>query len=465
MRAYLFTSILLCAFILSGCTGSGITPLVLSDIHGPKIVSEQASVQYSVDASGDRDLEFEWTIKPGTVGFLTDKTTKIPTLHTYEINGNIDAVLTLVVDTVKYGPVVKSIDIRVVDSNQPPTAQATADHERIGDGQYVQFTDESTDPDSDIYNYEWDFSYEVTTGFQPESLEQNPNWQFMNAGLYDVQLRVTDYAGHTDMLDEPITIEVVINTAPVAEGINRDLTTIRTGATFMTLFTPNWSDQLPYDDVPSFLWEASAGDYAQFDTYKASLLWYPPDYPCIVAISFRVTDLFGLYDDASTLMWVTTMPVLDNPNANANFIISRQLDTAFSGTIDPKIFQYPYVQPNGQVVLMAFWASWSSGSVADMPALTNIYNQHIDDEFLLACVNQGESKLDVIDFVNLHSYEADYWFLDPDASYFEESNDWAGDASSIPIYLLFDRDGRCRWSHAGALGSTAAHEAAIDELL
>ena len=456
--------LLLLAF---GCSGTSITPLELSDIQGPVHISERTSTQYSVQVSGDQNLTFQWILEPDTVGFLTGGTTTTVTLNTYELTDDIVAELTIVVNTTKLGPVVKSTDIMVIDANEPPVAQAVCDKPKIGAGQYVQFTDESTDPDSyyDIYIWEWDFSYDPDVGFDGESLEANPSYQFMAAGMYDVQLRITDSSGHMDMLDEPITIEVVTNLAPQITEVNHDRTTSQAGngseaVNLEVLF----DDEFPADDSWEFYWDAPDGVFD--DPTSQTPVWYPPDDAMDCDITVRVTDWFGLYDESSIHQWVTTLPVLENDNATDNRIMYKNMYSAFSGTINPSTFPWPNTKPYGNVIFMGFWATWSSASISDMTAFNTVYGMFSDEDYVHLYVNQGEEASDVIYFVNTHSYDASYWLLDVHATYFELNKVWANNMDeTLPMYLLFDRDGRCRCAYVGAIGTTSQLESMIVELL
>jgi PKD repeat protein len=462
----LLTLIFIC--VITGCNGSSITPLELSGIKGPATVNEQGQAQYSVEASGDYDLTFQWTLDPPAVGFLKGDTTKKVTLYTYELDETAKAKLTLVVETAKLGPVKQSKEIEVVNSNQPPEAKAHSDKTIIGDGQYVQFYDDSTDDNgvADIYNREWDFSYDQPLGFKSESNEREPNHQFMDAGTFQVQLRVTDYAGHMDMLDEPLTIDVIANTPPEITAINHPRTTSQAGnsAEAVSLGVV-FSDMLPDDDTHEFLWTATDGTFD--DPASRTPIWSPPANAADCEITVRVTDSFGLFGEGAINQWATDMPVLHNPNAADDLIVPQVLDSVFTAPINTGSFRFPNIEPDGNVVFVAFWASYASQSVADMPTLLDIYNMFRDRDYVHICINVGETAADVQYFVNSNSYDASYWLLDHDSTYFGLMNNWAGDVGTISMYLLFDRDGRCRWAYAGALTPTITNsiEQAIEELL
>jgi len=72
----------------------------------------------------------------------------------------------------------------------------------------VGFSDDSSDAQGkdDIADYEWDFSYVESEGFHIDSIDENPTWQFPGPGLYEIQHRVRDQSGETDMLNEPLEI-------------------------------------------------------------------------------------------------------------------------------------------------------------------------------------------------------------------------------------------------------------------
>jgi len=83
---------------------------------------------------------------------------------------------------------------------------------------YVQTSngiiERSYDPDGYIKKWEWDFSYEPSTGFVTESVIIQPCVDFAEEGFYNVQLRVTDNSGNRDILDTPLLINVGMGLVP-----------------------------------------------------------------------------------------------------------------------------------------------------------------------------------------------------------------------------------------------------------
>lgn len=100
--------------------------------------------------------------------------------------------------------------ITVIYVNKAPKANCTFSPPSPKAGQPVQFTDLSTDPDgpSDIVKWEWDFSFDSSTGFNVESTEKNPVHIYDTPGNYPVMLRVYDTANNVGQLNWPITVPV-----------------------------------------------------------------------------------------------------------------------------------------------------------------------------------------------------------------------------------------------------------------
>ncbi|MCK4719245.1 hypothetical protein KAU08_01225, partial [bacterium] len=92
-----------------------------------------------------------------------------------------------------------------------PVAAAHVDDYEISAGDFLQFFDDSTDPNGqeDIVLWEWDFSFDPDDGFNVESTEIEPLVEFSQVGIFDVQFRVTDSTDLSDMLDEPLLITVI----------------------------------------------------------------------------------------------------------------------------------------------------------------------------------------------------------------------------------------------------------------
>jgi thiol-disulfide isomerase/thioredoxin len=54
----------------------------------------------------------------------------------------------------------------------------------------------------------------------------------------------------------------------------------------------------------------------------------------------------------------------------------------------------------GQVVLINLWATWCPPCKEEMPTLQAFYEQHKERGFVIVAINDGESREDVLRFVN-----------------------------------------------------------------
>ncbi len=99
--------------------------------------------------------------------------------------------------------------------NPPPVAGFTWDPEFPDEGEDVDFTDLSYDPDGRIVNWSWDF------GGLGSSYQQNPTFVFGHGGTYPVTLNVTDDEGATDEITRNITIANVSPTVTMWSNVSQ----------------------------------------------------------------------------------------------------------------------------------------------------------------------------------------------------------------------------------------------------
>ncbi|MCK4720630.1 hypothetical protein KAU08_08220, partial [bacterium] len=152
----------------------------------------------STDPNGNDDIiqwEWDFSYNPND-GFQFEDGVKDP-IRVYSGEGNY-MVLLRVTDK---GGLSDMLDdpmeitvVAVVPGPQPPVAAAHAEVEEIMFGDYLQFYDDSTDPNGteDIIKWEWDLSFDPDAGFQADITQREPYEQFIEPGVFDVQLRVTD---------------------------------------------------------------------------------------------------------------------------------------------------------------------------------------------------------------------------------------------------------------------------------
>ena len=451
--------------VAGGCSG-GIVLLNVSDISGPGSLDEKQVADYSLTVENGHEIRYAWSVEPVTAGTLVNADRAKVTFRANECVVNTQAKIRVSITGWKAEPEVVEMEIAIMDTNQAPHAAASCDVDRIGHGNQVQFYDESVDPegDSDIVKWEWDLNYDGNEGFVPESELKEPRHQFDNPGTFRVQLRVTDKSGITDMLDEPLSIEVVENYAPQITEITHSRTTSEAGNDDEAVqLAVVFDDMTPPGGPHDIVWKCG---YGHFDDYTSpNPTWFPPDSPVKCDITVEVTDEFGLSDSASVHQWVTSFATINNSAAPGNTIISRELDTAFTGTVNPSDYVFPNDGGDGTIIFTSYWASWSSTCLDGIPFLLEINGQYKDEDYVQFMINEGDSKQDIISFVNLNGYTADIWALDTDASYFNISKGWNGNSSTLPQHMLFDRDGRCRWASVGILTMPFDMQLAVEELL
>ena len=457
--------LLMLQFATASCNG-GTVLLNVTEITGPGSINEDQAAEYSVSVLNGKSVEYAWVIDPPSAGDFINGNSATASLHACECKVNSDVVITVKITAWKAEPTVVSRDVRIMDTNQAPVAAAHADLYRIGDGQQIRFFDDSTDPegDSDIVKWEWDFDYSSDDGFSVDSELREPTNQFVLPGDYQVQLKVTDTSNISDILDIALEVEVVGNIAPVITQVNHNRTTSEAGnAAEGVQLEVVYEDYTPPGGPHDIVWSC---DYGYFDDYTSPTpVWYPPDTAVDCDVTVTVTDEFGLFDSGSIHQWVTNLPAIVNSLAPGNLIISQNLETAFNGTVNPADWVFPNDLDNGNVVFMHFWASWSGLSYSSMPILQGVYNTYKYDDYYHLTINVSDEAGYVADFIDLNGYESTYWPLDYDASYFNVTRGWNGGANEIAQYILFDRDGRCRWAYVGQLTDTSGLETAIDELL
>lgn len=100
----------------------------------------------------------------------------------------------------------------------------------------------------------------------------------------------------------------------------------------------------------------------------------------------------------------------------------------------------------GQVVLINLWATWCIPCTKEMPALQSFYNKYKDSGFIVIAINDGESKPDVLQFVNDYDLTFPIW-LDPTYIATEQ----AFKTMNLPSSFVIDRDGTVQLMWVGGI--------------
>lgn len=158
----------------------------------PEFPEVNQEVQFT-DRSSDPDgsvTAWKWEFDDGTTS--TERHPK----HKFGAKRKYNVKLT-VTDN---GGATNSITKVVPVGFKPPVAKFTYSPERPKEGQPIQFTDQSTDPDGTVVAWSWDF------GDGNGSSTRNPKYVYAKAGSYKVRLTVTDNDGFTNTYTATVTV-------------------------------------------------------------------------------------------------------------------------------------------------------------------------------------------------------------------------------------------------------------------
>jgi gliding motility-associated-like protein len=131
------------------------------------------------------------------------------------------------------------------DFYEKPQASFTVNPQEVCQGNDNVFSDASTDPATNITNWNWNFDDGST------STQQNPTKRFVNPGVYDVTLVVTNSVG---CVSDPYILPVTVHLQPVIDAgqsyvlplgtiVQLSATANSPGLTF------NWSPPTGLDDA------------------------------------------------------------------------------------------------------------------------------------------------------------------------------------------------------------------------
>ncbi len=126
MRDILFISAIALSLIMPGCGGGGPTDpgngngngdgnLVVGQIQGPETVAENTSAQYSVSASGDTGITYQWSVDPTSAGNFTIPTSAATTFNAAEVSSDTNATIQVVVNSDHGGPLTRTKRITITD--------------------------------------------------------------------------------------------------------------------------------------------------------------------------------------------------------------------------------------------------------------------------------------------------------------------------------------------------------------
>ena len=111
-----FRAIIVAALLLSilapGCSGDG-NRLIVGDIEGPDSVDENSSVQYSVSASGDTGITFQWTVDPPSAGTFKNPDSATTTFNSSMVSTDSQVRIIVTICSDNCDPLVKKLAIEL----------------------------------------------------------------------------------------------------------------------------------------------------------------------------------------------------------------------------------------------------------------------------------------------------------------------------------------------------------------
>ena len=248
------------------------------------------TVMFDGSNSSDPDgtiVSYYWEFDDGNTSTAESPTNVYSTAGIYTVNLTVtdnDG------DTDKDTAIVTVTDLQ----NQPPVSDAGLDHTATV-GETVMFDgSNSSDPDGTIVSYYWEFDDGNT------STAESPTNVYSTAGIYTVNLTVTDNDGDTDKDTAIVTVTDLQNQPPVSDaGLDHTATV---GETVM-FDGSNSSD--PDGTIVSYYWE--------FDDGNTSTAESPTNVYStagIYTVNLTVTDNDGDTDKDTAQITVTEAPTL-----------------------------------------------------------------------------------------------------------------------------------------------------------
>jgi len=356
MSRYLAYLIIVVLLVVYGCKRAD--SIFVHEIEGPAVLQESIGETFSVSVSGGSEYTFQWAVSPREAGRFEDNGSTEVVFAPAAVLTDLSAEISVVVNTVSSGPVLKSKKILIIDNdgrlNHYPYAAGFAETGRVNAGGEVGFHDVSFDPDPGdvIIKWEWDFAFDGSIGFNPESTERNPTHKFESPGVYYVQLRVTDTGGLTDVLDTPLPITVVSDAFPPVAVAGVDNQAQYTGQVFT--FSGARSFDPDGGEITVFAWDW--GNDGTFDSYgpSAEFSW---DGAGIYEIQLQVTDdesqtavleepVKIVVIDTSEHGWevVVDDPVMSTFNSPTGLAVNDSDQVFLTGYFDMTDYDDPYAQ-------------------------------------------------------------------------------------------------------------------------
>ncbi len=241
-----------------------------------EIVCAQKPIQFtnrSMPAFGDQIISYSWELASGIID-----TTEDPN-YTYQLAGIYTVSLTITTQNGCVRKLTKNIEIF-------PALIANFSASDLCEDDQVRFMDETTS--FSVINWQWDMGDNL--GFPQQ---QNPNYLYTTAGLYNVQLTVTNAIGCVD----DTTIEIEVFEPPIVNFTTPDICE-NISYQFSDSIVPN-----PSDPVAIWQWQFGDGNIRNGPTPENTY-----DTSGIYTVSLAITTESGCNGQVSKQVFVSSPP-------------------------------------------------------------------------------------------------------------------------------------------------------------
>jgi len=271
----------------------------------------------SYDPDGE-NLTFKWDFDgDGAFGDAYDSGTDVNPTYVFHAGGAFEVNLKAIDDDLLEDTLDQTITVNVY--NQPPTAVAemSGSEPYYANAWYTFDATASFDVDGEVSVYQWDFDWDGDT-FTVDDEGDIVQHAFAE-DTFDIMLRVYDDDGGVDILDEPIhrTFEYKENLPPEITSVDFNRTTTLKGSYDERVTLQVYWDDPDVGDEHEVEWivNGGVGDQGEFIYIDENTCeWTSADEVGHYDLTVRVTDLFGEYDeDSSIMIRVTQYPTGSNP--------------------------------------------------------------------------------------------------------------------------------------------------------
>jgi hypothetical protein len=95
---------------------TGVGKLVAGEIEGPDSIDEGVPVDFTISASGDTGITYQWSVFPDTAGTMENPTSETMTFTAADVDSDMAITIQVIVRSDNNDPVLKTSDVTLIDS-------------------------------------------------------------------------------------------------------------------------------------------------------------------------------------------------------------------------------------------------------------------------------------------------------------------------------------------------------------